>query len=61
MNFPSTFSCQCVDCPGSSCRCGCQADATLSTPPVATQACACGPRCGCEAGEQGCLCGSPQS
>jgi hypothetical protein len=60
MNFASTLSCQCADCPGSSCLCGCQADATPSTTLGAVQACACASSCGCEAAEQGCLCNSPQ-
>jgi hypothetical protein len=59
MNTPSTHACQCTDCPGQSCSCGCQADATLPAATAASPACACGPRCGCDAGEQGCLCGTP--
>ena len=57
----TTLSCQCVDCPGAGCLCGCQADSNLSTAPAAGQACACASRCGCEAAEQGCLCSAPQS
>ncbi len=56
MNATSTPSCLCTDCPGTDCRCGCND----RTPPVALGAsatCACGPRCGCDAAEQGCLCG----
>ena len=67
-NLPGDFhelsvhhSCQCVDCPGSSCLCGCQANSTPSTRLVAGQACTCACRCGCEAAEQGCLCSPLQS
>ena len=56
MNTTSTSSCQCVDCPGASCRCGCQAAATPPTTAVAGAACTCAMRCGCEGAEQGCLC-----
>ncbi len=50
-----TRLCNCIDCPGEGCRCGCQANhsgATLATP----AACGCGTGCGCEGAEQGCLC-----
>jgi hypothetical protein len=57
MNTPSTPSCPCVDCPGDSCRCGCQGDVTPPAAAAARPTCACGPRCGCDAAEQGCLCG----
>jgi hypothetical protein len=55
MNPSTTIaSCQCVDCPGASCTCGCQAAA--STTLAAGLACACGPSCNCDAADQGCLC-----
>jgi hypothetical protein len=56
----STPSCQCVNCPGAGCRCGCQTQAQPQTAPASAAACACGPRCGCDAAEQGCLCGTAQ-
>jgi hypothetical protein len=56
MNVPATTSsCRCVDCPGASCTCGCQAAAAAS-PVLAAPTCACGPGCNCDAGEQGCRC-----
>jgi hypothetical protein len=61
MNSASTFSCQCVDCPGSSCLCGCLADSAPSVALIAAQACTCGSGCGCEAAEQGCLCSARQN
>jgi hypothetical protein len=61
MNTPANRLCQCIDCPGASCRCGCQSDAAPPTPAAAPPACACGPRCGCAAAPQGCLCGSGAS
>lgn len=61
MNTTSTFSCQCADCPGDRCRCGCQGDATPPAAAAAPQACTCGPRCDCSAAEQGCLCGTVQA
>jgi len=60
MNASSTApSCRCVDCPGAGCTCGCQAVA--SSPVIAAPACACGPGCNCDAGEQGCLCAAQSS
>ena len=56
MNVDSTFACRCIDCPGAGCQCGCQTDASTSRAPAAGSPCACGPRCGCDAAEQGCLC-----
>ena len=61
MNFLTTLSCECVDCQGTDCRCGCQADANPPSTHAAAPVCACGLRCGCEAAEQGCLCSPPQS
>ncbi len=59
MNY-DTRLCNCIDCPGAGCRCGCQAEA--SAPTLAAPArCACGPACGCEGAEQGCLCGSSEA
>jgi len=43
--------CECIDCPGAGCLCGCEHPATQALP----QACSCG-GCGCDAAEQGCLC-----
>ncbi len=61
MNTPTTPACRCIDCPGNNCRCGCQADAMPPAAAAARPACACRPRCGCDAAEQGCLCGSRSS
>jgi hypothetical protein len=62
MNTPTTATvCRCVNCPGANCRCGCQAEATPPAAAAARPACACGPSCGCDAAEQGCLCGSRAS
>lgn len=54
LHAPRTTACTCVDCPGAGCTCGCQAlaGATIAAP----AACRCGPACGCEAAEQGCMC-----
>jgi hypothetical protein len=41
--------CTCANCPGAGCQCGCQ---TVT----ASAACNCGPACGCEGPEQGCVC-----
>lgn len=52
-----TPSCQCTNCPGAGCTCGCQHAA-----PAPQQACACGPACQCgpgcqcDAAEAGCVC-----
>jgi hypothetical protein len=61
MNASNTPSCQCVECPGAGCRCGCQHAATPPAAATAVQACACGPRCGCDAAQQGCSCSAPQA
>ena len=37
MNELENTACQCLDCPGDSCTCGCQSNV----------ACACGPACNC--------------
>ncbi|WP_284618632.1 hypothetical protein [Aquabacterium humicola] len=52
--------CQCANCPGASCTCGCQHGSAMpAMQAAAAPACHCGPNCGCDAGEQGCLCGTP--
>jgi len=57
MNTPTTPACQCVNCSGASCRCGCRSVAATAPAAAATRpACNCGSRCGCDAAEQGCLC-----
>ena len=50
-------SCNCSKCPGAGCQCGCQSGKAAGATLAAPTGCACGPRCGCEAAEQGCLCG----
>jgi hypothetical protein len=56
MNHAATPSCQCIDCPGASCRCGCQL--TQASPPAqaADKPCACGPQCNCDSAGNGCAC-----
>jgi len=54
LNQDSRF-CNCNPCPGAGCRCGCQPGVTAPTF-AAPAACECGPDCGCEGAEQGCLC-----
>ena len=44
-------SCNCRNCAGTACTCGCQA-------PAAAKGCACGPQCQC--GSQ-CACEQPQT
>ncbi len=58
MNTASIPACQCVDCPGAGCRCGCQGDAQPQSA-VQQRPCMCGPRCACNAAEPGCRCGLP--
>ena len=57
MNHRMIDRCNCTNCPGTGCQCGCQAAAlpaaSAATPPY----CACGQGCSCEAAEQGCVCG----
>jgi hypothetical protein len=56
MNYPMNDRCNCTNCSGDGCVCGCQAELSavcaVATPPH----CECGPACGCEAAEQGCVC-----
>lgn len=47
-------ACQCTNCPGAGCTCGYQTQNTAVL--AAPAACRCGPACGCEAAEQGCVC-----
>lgn len=61
MTSLSNVQCQCVNCPGADCLCGCQTDRAPQTAPAAALACECGPRCGCDAAEQGCLCNRARS
>lgn len=61
MTVLSTLYCQCADCPGANCPCGCQADATPPATQLAGLSCTCASRCGCDAAEQGCLCSPPQA
>ncbi len=57
MNQEANGRCKCgANCPGSSCQCGCQATISAMAPNFAGLACNCGTGCGCEGGEQGCLC-----
>lgn len=51
----SSTVCTCQNCPGSTCQCGCQHQATASTTTCQCgDACACGETCAC--GEH-CTCG----
>jgi hypothetical protein len=51
-----TDRCQCSNCPGAGCQCGCQAATAELQQNAAGTACNCGHACGCDAAEQGCLC-----
>lgn len=53
MNQSTTENCACTNCPGAGCQCGCQGGASVVAAPAA---CNCGPSCGCDAAEQGCVC-----
>ena len=57
MNPTIPHACGCIDCPGAGCTCGCQAGNTHPAVAANPPACRCGPGCGCEGAEQGCLCG----
>jgi hypothetical protein len=58
MEFEASSSalCQCANCPGSGCDCGCQSVTQAVSEQPVPQHCTCGPRCGCDAAKQGCLC-----
>jgi hypothetical protein len=62
-DFSATTSspCRCAECPGAGCTCGCAAGHAAPAAPLqaAGACCACASRCGCDAAEQGCLCGTP--
>lgn len=45
MNDLETTTCQCLDCPGDTCTCGCQSAIACHCGP----ACACGTECQCGA------------
>ncbi len=49
MNMQTKVSCICAKCPDTGCQCGRQTQAAAAY-------CACGPKCGCESAEQGCVC-----
>jgi hypothetical protein len=53
---PTNNPCTCVNCPGEGCQCGCQATVSTLSINYAGLRCACGPSCGCDGAEQGCLC-----
>lgn len=55
MQHELTSPCQCTECPGAGCRCGCQQPAPALALQAAPPSCGC-ESCGCEAAEQGCLC-----
>ncbi|MBC5786214.1 hypothetical protein H8N03_24975 [Ramlibacter sp. USB13] len=51
--------CQCANCPGAACQCGCQDPTPAAAPRQACAcgpACQCGPGCQCDAAEAGCVC-----
>lgn len=56
MNYEIDGRCACASCSGSGCRCGCQAGVAACYPNFAGHACDCAGGCGCDSGEQGCLC-----
>jgi hypothetical protein len=51
-----TNRCNCTNCPGANCQCGCQTAKSASVPMALPAACACGAHCACDAAEQGCVC-----
>jgi len=56
MDYQTIDRCDCTNCPGTGCQCGCQV-VSLASPSTATPPrCACGQGCSCEAAEQGCVC-----
>jgi len=55
MQDESIPQCQCPNCPGAGCRCGCQDPTSALAVHAAPPSCGCA-CCGCEAAEQGCLC-----
>lgn len=55
--FAAASQCQCSDCPGASCRCGCQHVEAAAPAAAAGPSCACGPTCAC--GPQ-CACNAAQ-
>jgi hypothetical protein len=56
MTYETNDRCACLHCPGNTCNCGCQSAALPAPMNVAGATCQCGPACGCESAEQGCLC-----
>ena len=56
MTYETNDRCTCQNCPGATCQCGCQAAAPELRAGYTEAACRCGPKCGCESGEQGCVC-----
>ena len=56
MSYETNDRCACANCPGVSCDCGCQAAISTTAASYPALDCNCGPTCGCDGGEQGCLC-----
>ena len=56
MNYATNDLCQCANCPGQACQCGCQLAATAPAITEAQSSCVCGGSCGCSASGQHCLC-----
>ena len=56
MNDQTNDRCACPNCPTDGCQCGCQTAAPTAQISYAGLHCQCGPACGCDAAEQGCLC-----
>jgi hypothetical protein len=48
--------CACLDCPSDGRQCGCHAAVPIAPISYAGLQCQCGPACGCDAAEHGCLC-----
>jgi len=57
MNHAMSAQCNCTNCPGAGCPCGCQTGTSVNYAPALPPQCDCGPTCGCEGAEQGCVCG----
>jgi hypothetical protein len=56
MTYETNDRCNCLNCAGDACQCGCQATQPELLANYAESDCRCGPNCPCEGGEQGCLC-----
>ena len=56
MNHATNAQCNCSNCPGAGCQCGCQTGSSITPAMALPPQCNCAPACGCEGAEQGCVC-----